>query len=61
MEEIVEVAKLKIRIKKCSFPKFWYSNIIGEEISVINFSSRDYCVGYKGKILYILVVDADII
>lgn len=61
MEEIAEVAKLKIRITKCSFPDFWYSDIIGKEMSVINFSSRDYCVGYNGKVLYILVVDADII
>lgn len=60
MEEIVEVAKFRIRVVKCSQPIFWYNDKIGEEFSVIDISgARDYIVSEKKG--GILIIDAEII
>lgn len=60
MEEIVEVAKFRIRVTKCSHSMFWYNDRIGEEFSVISVSgARDYIVSDKNG--GILIIDAEII
>ncbi len=61
MEEIVEVAKFRVKILKCSQHTFWYNDRIGEEFSVIDVSSRDYYVFEKESSHGILIVDAVII
>jgi hypothetical protein len=61
MEEIVEVAKIKIKILKCSQPTFWYKNKIGQDFTIIDISGRDYYVFYNGSCFGVLIVDAKVL
>jgi hypothetical protein len=58
--EVLEAAKFRIRITKCSHSMFWYNDRVGEEFSVIGMSgARDYIVDDKKG--GILIIDAEII
>lgn len=58
----MEAASMRIKIIKCSQPKFWYSDKVGQVFSVIDKSTRDYYININGNHNYsILVVDAVIL
>ena len=43
MEEIVGVAKFRIKIIKCSHDKYWYHDKVGEVFSVVDKIGRASC------------------
>ncbi len=58
MEEL-EVADMRIIIKKCSFDKYWYSKHIGDVFFVESYCSRDYYILFDGNLRAILRADAE--
>lgn len=58
----MEVVKFRIKIIRCSHPKFWYNNLIDKEMFVIDECIRDYYVNNNGNTSYgILKIDAVIL
>lgn len=49
----------KIKIIKCSFDTYWYSDKIGEEYYIEDHSSRDYYVKIDGNLRRIIKNDAE--
>ena len=62
MEEIVGVAKLRIKIIKCSHEKYWYNNRVGEIFSVVDECVRDFYVKNQNGTSYgVLKIDAEVV
>jgi len=62
MEEIVGVAKFRIKIIKCSHDKYWYHDKVGEVFSVVDTCVRDYYIKSKNGGNYgVLKIDAEIV
>jgi hypothetical protein len=49
----------KIKVVKCSFEKFWYSDKIGETFTVVEDSTRDYYVLDGSSLRGILIIDTE--
>jgi len=58
---MMESAKFKIKITKCSHPMFWYNSKVGQIVSVIDSSVRDYYVKCGETPGCILLIDAEIL
>lgn len=51
----------KVKIIQCSSEKYWYSDKIGKEYTVVETSVRDYYVSDNGTVKGILILDLEVI